>query len=372
MVLPLPKVVSDVGPGGGIVTAMRGMNALTADNLKNQYYGPNMQSQIDSRNALTQGQNIENQYMPDKLRLANAMAQLQNQYYAPTQQADIDYKNALTSKVPFETNELKIKNQFLPQMQQADIAEKEAQAKYYNMGGSGLGTGGKEQLFYQNAVSQDNPQLGNDASKIYEAANVLAQGGDTLSDGTKLNPLSASARASLDRVTKYGTTAQGINQTRSDAILNNLLNKGDELMPNASEFAGLAGKANKPASAFGASLGQNDPRYRDFQIFTRQIVPQLANQMILTEGARANNTQKAMMIKVANPLYWDSNPQLAMEEWKYLTDTFRNSISPTLGRSISELQQSARESSNTQKESNNSKKPTLRYNQQTGDFEEIK
>ena len=35
MALPLPKVVSDVGPGGGIVTAMGGMNALTHSNLEN-------------------------------------------------------------------------------------------------------------------------------------------------------------------------------------------------------------------------------------------------------------------------------------------------------------------------------------------------
>jgi len=36
MALPLPKVISDVGPGGGIVTAMGGMNALTKSNLDNQ------------------------------------------------------------------------------------------------------------------------------------------------------------------------------------------------------------------------------------------------------------------------------------------------------------------------------------------------
>lgn len=36
MALPLPRVVSDVGPGGGVVTAMRGMNALSSDMLNNK------------------------------------------------------------------------------------------------------------------------------------------------------------------------------------------------------------------------------------------------------------------------------------------------------------------------------------------------
>ncbi len=39
MALPLPQVVSDVGPGGRIVTTMRGINALAADNLANQIKG---------------------------------------------------------------------------------------------------------------------------------------------------------------------------------------------------------------------------------------------------------------------------------------------------------------------------------------------
>lgn len=39
MALPLPKVVSDIGPGGGLVTAMRGINALADDLLQNEITG---------------------------------------------------------------------------------------------------------------------------------------------------------------------------------------------------------------------------------------------------------------------------------------------------------------------------------------------
>lgn len=49
MALPLPKVVSDVSPGGGVVTSMQGQNALTKSALENQYYGPSQQADIASK-----------------------------------------------------------------------------------------------------------------------------------------------------------------------------------------------------------------------------------------------------------------------------------------------------------------------------------
>ena len=41
--IPLPKTVADVGPGGPLVTALQGMNALTKSNLDNQVLGAQAQ-----------------------------------------------------------------------------------------------------------------------------------------------------------------------------------------------------------------------------------------------------------------------------------------------------------------------------------------
>ncbi len=58
MALPLPRVVADVGPGGGLVTAMGGMNSLANDNIlrqinqiKKQYMPLTTQADIASKNA---------------------------------------------------------------------------------------------------------------------------------------------------------------------------------------------------------------------------------------------------------------------------------------------------------------------------------
>lgn len=336
---------------------------------------------FDLFDALKKGQQFSqsNQMFPQDLRakmLANQLSQVQAQYAQPMAQQDLQkaiqynqmYKPDMQSQINLRgaqgnyygsesaLNNLKTQNPGLlggdeaqavalsqmggsgqdlyKQIAQAKINQQNAMANYYNSGGSQLGVGAKEVNNFQNQLTKENP--GWDAPKALQAANLYMSGAKTFPDGTPLPPPSSLDQESMNRIVKEGSTAGGLNQQNADAILGGLLKRGDDLMPNASQFAGLAGKGNLTASQLGASLGQNDPKYRDYMLFTRQVVPQLANQMLLTEGARANNTQKQMMLKVADPNYWDSNPQMAMESWKYLTDTFRNTVTPIVAQGVAE------------------------------------
>lgn len=98
----------------GFMQGMLQGNAITqgalqneTSRLKNQYYAPNILSQIAYKNALTQGQNIENQYMPEKLQLANAYQALQNKFYGPNIQSEIGLRGAQTQQAQQEANKLK-------------------------------------------------------------------------------------------------------------------------------------------------------------------------------------------------------------------------------------------------------------------------
>jgi hypothetical protein len=196
-------------------------NQIQKGTLENQYYAPNIQSEINQRNALTQGQNITNQYLPDKLKAANALAQLTNQYYAPNIQSEINSRNAQTQKLntmtPLEAQAEAIKNKYLAQSEQARI-------NYQNMGGGRGSTGSKDEMLYQYNVGLDNPKLS--GQQIREAADVYANGGDTLSDGTKLNPKSATTQRSYDRAYKSTSTAKlvtaGVQANQADAELSAL------------------------------------------------------------------------------------------------------------------------------------------------------
>jgi len=94
MALPLPKVVADVEAGGPFVTAAKGLNALKELQLKNKYYGPNIESEIANRNALTEGQNIHNQYLPEEYRIANALNQQKYEWNPRNWESEIGLRSS--------------------------------------------------------------------------------------------------------------------------------------------------------------------------------------------------------------------------------------------------------------------------------------
>jgi hypothetical protein len=123
-----------------------------------------------------------------------------------------------------------------------DLLQKSIENKLNpSFGITGVGAGPKEQLFFEQTVKKDNPNLTDD--QAYEAANVIANGGDSLSDGTKLN-ISQRALTSLDRLTKGTTTTAALNQAirgtqaeRELDVLNNYATKG--LAPYGDTFADM-------------------------------------------------------------------------------------------------------------------------------------
>src|SRR3990167_1967177 len=99
--IPLPKGVADVEPGGRILSAMRNINALTSEQLdaqkkalENQYYAPNIQSEMQLRQAQTQR---SNQLLPYDITNQKNI----NQMYIPNVQADIAQKQAETEKINY-------------------------------------------------------------------------------------------------------------------------------------------------------------------------------------------------------------------------------------------------------------------------------
>jgi hypothetical protein len=180
---------------------------------------------------------------------ANTVAGAQAQYAQPMAQADLQqaqakpqltiaqtaYQNALAKGYPSEvaknyataaqtqadTYEQKIKNQFLPQREAAEIKEIGARGSYYNMGGGRGSTGSKDQALFTTLVGKDNPQLNDD--QVQEASNVLASGGNKLSDGTPINQMSPLTRMTYDRAIKATSTAKlitaGVQANQADSEL---------------------------------------------------------------------------------------------------------------------------------------------------------
>lgn len=157
------------------------------------------------------------------------------------QQANI---NRMATMTPLEARELALKNELYPELTKSQISSNLALSKQRELGLTGLGTGGKESFYFQNLTQQSNPQL--KPEQIFEAANAVLEGKDTLPDGTTIN-VTPLMRASADRMAKSGTTAdlvsnmiRGKQADKEIGVLNNYI--GAAIAPYGNTIAGYSPK----------------------------------------------------------------------------------------------------------------------------------
>jgi hypothetical protein len=311
--------------------------------IKGQQFGQSRQlfpSQLQQQQVLAKYAEPNAMQELQKAILGNKKSQLENQYYAPNIQSEIASRDALTKKTnimtPLEAEELRLKNhEYVPLTQ--------AQINSYNMGGKGgLGVGGKEELTFQNYVNRDNPQLNNDPAKIYEASNRLRDGYDTLSDGTKLNPMSPASRESYNRIVGYGSTSQGRNQQRYAATLETMIQSADKNIGSATKYSDLLGaekgSADKAIELLG---GEGSPDYQAYNNFVNVDVPSMAGEYMRQLGVNASDEQKRLYKAVVNPIGWFKHPKTALSQWNYFKDLARKSAA-TIAKPQSEINQELR------------------------------
>jgi hypothetical protein len=206
--IPLPKVVRDIGEGGPVVDAMLGANALTKSNLDlahqrliNQYYVPNIQSEINKRNSETKGLDITNQYLPDKLKQANELARLTNQYYAQDKQSEINSRNALTNRTnqmtPYEIQEAQNK---IDEYKRSKAIQQQIQDAMSGVGGYPMPAIPNAQTNSQNPypyTSINSSGLQNVTGNSQEK--IVSQGSPNLSKIDNLYDNNPQARAYLEK-----------------------------------------------------------------------------------------------------------------------------------------------------------------------------
>lgn len=203
----------------------------------------------------------------------------------------------------------------------ADINNKQAMAEYRRSGGFGGGAGVKELNAISRQLQAEYPYF--TPEQIIDARNAVLEGRDTLSDGNTLKPISGTLRSLLDQNYKRGTDVAQRNQERFANTLETTFKEGDKVAPGAFKFAGAAGKIKGGIDALKVQKGVNDPDYKDYLTFTRQVLPAMASEILRTGGANSTDSQKAMAIQQANPINWDTNPELAMQQYEFLKSLYR-------------------------------------------------
>lgn len=133
-----------------------------------------------------------------------------------------------------------------------------------------------------------------------------------------------------DILERKTTTAQILNQRQYAGILDNLFDRGSQLIPAVAQYAGLAGKGQQGLDALKSSFGETSPQYQDYLYFSRTLAPILSNEMRRTLGGQATDNEQKAMGNLANPTWIDSNPQQAMSQYQFLQSVYRSSVNPAL------------------------------------------
>jgi hypothetical protein len=146
--------------------------------LYNQYYGPNIESQIGLRGAqaghlgsLTAGQNITNKYLPQSLQsqIDNMQEQIQkaklyNQYYGRNIESEIEHRGAQAGLLGEQTKTAHLKNEVLPQQLNDQIEQYRLQQAQNQMFNEIL----KQRLSGGGIQGNNNPHMGISGNPNYQ------------------------------------------------------------------------------------------------------------------------------------------------------------------------------------------------------------
>lgn len=259
--IPLPNA-----PGGSFMQGLGEVNSLSAQNLdnrmkelQNQYYGPNIQSEINNRNALTQGYNIANQFAPDRLRLANQLSQQQLNWNPTNWQSQNLYRDANTNKInqmlPLEVQEQTIKNQYLPGSEQARI-------NYQNMGGGRGSAAQKDLMAFENQLQTDNPVQPNESPDQYskrmsDLSDAYGRGDTHLENGQPVPPMSWKLQQLQNSSMNRNIPVAAKNQLIGLDTLVEDMRKFD--INAVADFAGPQGKVRLVKAKAQMAANPNDP-----------------------------------------------------------------------------------------------------------------
>lgn len=260
-------------PGGDYVSAMSNVNALHDAMLKSKmqqmqnqvqqikmpYVGPKEQEEL--RKA-----QLYNQYYGPEKQATIAHQNLVNQFYGPNIQSEMAFRGAQTNKLntmtPLEAQQLRLANQFYPELTKSQIASQNAMANWRNMGGGGLGVAQKDLNSFTRQLMLENPQQPNEDQNAYnqrinQIQSAHLEGSDTLPDGTPIQPLSGTGQQLLTTITNRNAPVAVKNQAANMDVLVNDLKDFD--IEAVQALAGPQGKAKLAYAKAQMATNPNNP-----------------------------------------------------------------------------------------------------------------
>ncbi|MGB0978119.1 MAG: hypothetical protein ACPGVV_01925 [Croceimicrobium sp.] len=106
---------------------------------------------------------------------------------------------------------------------------------------------------------------------------------------------------------------------------NSAFNMLNAVKPHMAQIAKFASAFGKGRSFFDHMLAQGqitkDPGFVAYKNFTTVQAPLIANDIRRAMGGQATDKEAEMMKNLANPTFWNTNPQLALDQFQSLVNT---------------------------------------------------
>lgn len=276
--------------------------------------------------------------------------------------AEANKYNTLT---PLEAEADKLKNKFYPDLIRSQIESQKSASNLRNMGGSNAGAGQKEIGGLIRQILIDRPDL--TPQQANQAASASLSGSKTLPDGTPTPTLSGLSQSIVAQIQKRNSTAAVQNQAANFDILANDLNSID--ITPLKTFASIPGRLNVAKYTADMAAGKDVPQeFRDYLAF-KDVTANFAMDA-LRKGFGTSVVPEyvySTLGKASNPgSTWWNDPKQVETNWKTTTDWINKNARSYKEKATKGV------GYNLNQNDNNEKKATLRYNQKTGDFEEIK
>lgn len=282
---------------------------------KNQFQPQLDEATLAQMQAQTQGQQLDNQYYPEQLKLKQYLADIA----MANAVARADYNKLQREKIPILQGNLADRTAALPAGQSALGTNKPLMNQFLSglagvMGGfSGYGAdmGNSQQ------PTMGNPQQNINSQQVPITDDDIANAQD----------------ATMSNLIKKNSTTAILNQRQYGDILSGLSDQMQETLPQIKQYFGLVGKGKLTWD----SLKKEKPEeYQKYYDFMTAYAPAYANELKRMMGGQATDQESALMDSMTNPDWNLANGEMAIKRFEALRG-IESRVRQSLGKSTAQI-----------------------------------
>lgn len=288
----------------------------------NMQYQPRLNNAtLAQMQAQTEGQQLQNQYFPDELKLKQYLADIAMKNAVER----ANYNSIQRDKIPILQGNLADRTAALPAGQSALGTNKPLMNQFL----SGLaGVMGGFSGYGADMGNSQQPTMGNPQIGMGNPQNINSQQVPITDDD-----IANAQDATMSNLIKRNSTTAILNQRQYGDILSGLSDKIETSLPKIQHYFGLIGKGKL---TWDQVMKTNPQDYQEYYDFMTAYVPAYANELKRMMGGQATDQESALMDSMTNPDWNLANGEMAIKRFEALRG-IESGVRKSLGKSTAQI-----------------------------------